>query len=287
MGVGAAGIGAVAGAAALVEYGVVPGRTQAYRVLGLDGSAGSIPDVTPGPVRRGVLDGASWVVCEPPVATTAATMSPAPLPVVLALHGASYEAEDLVTTFGLDRFLAASGQRLAVAAISGGFSYWHPRADGTDTSALVLDRFVPLLAARGYDVDRPGLLGWSMGGYGVLFLATLLRQRSRPVGPVAATSPALWEHWDDVPPGVFDDEQDLDRHGMFARAGLLQGVDLRIDCGRGDPFYRSVESFADRLEDLGVDPDVHVEAGAHTVGYWTRVLPAQLSWLGRGLSAPA
>jgi len=34
-----------------------------------------------------------------------------------------------------------------------------------------------------------------------------------------------------------------------------------------------------------VEADVDLEAGDHTAGYWRRVLPAQLAWMGGRLTA--
>ena len=47
------------------------------------------------------------------------------------------------------------------------------------------------------------------------------------------------------------------------------------------PFYRNVRELSEHI-----DADVHLAAGDHTSGYWRRVLPAQLTWLGERLSAP-
>ncbi len=55
--------------------------------------------------------------------------------------------------------------------------------------------------------------------------------------------------------------------------------DRRIDCGTGDPFYRNVREFAD-----GTDIETHFSGGGHDAGYWTRMLPDELAWLGERLS---
>jgi acetyl esterase/lipase len=269
---GAAAAAGVAGAGALVEFEVLPGRGRAYDFLGLNGEAGVIPDVEGGPVDRGTLDGANWAVFNPPNGRPG-------LPVVVALHGAGQGIDQLVDNLALDKFLAASGGQFALAAIEGGRSYWHPRADGTDAGGRVLDRFLPLLGDRGFDVRRPGFMGWSMGGYGALLLASERVERGLSVGPVLAISPAVWEDYDDTSPASFDDVEDFAAYGMFARRDLLEGIDVRIDCGRGDPFYGNAKDFAD-----GLDAELHIEAGAHNDAYWTRVLPEQLTWLGDRIS---
>ncbi len=66
---------------------------------------------------------------------------------------------------------------------------------------------------------------------------------------------------------------------MFGRRNLLEGIEVRIDCGRGDPFYGNATDFAD-----GLDAELHIEAGAHNDAYWTRVLPEQLTWIGDRIS---
>jgi hypothetical protein len=270
-GVGA--VGGVAGVGALVEYEVLPGRTQAYSLLGLNGESGVIPDVESGPLERGTLDGANWVVFNPPGRQGAG-------PVVIALHGAGQDIGYLVDRLALGRFLAASGQQFAIAAIDGESTYWHPRVGGTDTGGLVLNDFLPVLADRGFDLDRPGFLGWSMGGYGALLLAGERAEQGLPVGPVVATSPAVWESYDEVAPDAFDSAADFATYGMFGRRDLLSGLDVRVDCGRGDPFFHNVSDLVD-----GMDADAHFAAGAHDGAYWTRVLPDQLTWIGERISA--
>ena len=87
----------------------------------------------------------------------------------------------------------------------------------------------------GLDTSRFGLLGWSMGGYGALWLASLLGPQR--VAAVVAPGPALWLVAGDAAPGGLDSAADL-RRLVFARRANLAGIPLRIDCGAGDPFYR-------------------------------------------------
>ena len=78
----------------------------------------------------------------------------------------------------------------AIAAADGGdHEYWHPRR-GTDPAGMIVHEFLPLLARQGLAVDRIGLLGASMGGYGALYLAERLGPRR--VAVMVAESPAIW-----------------------------------------------------------------------------------------------
>ena len=55
---------------------------------------------------------------------------------------------------------------------------------------------------------------------------------------------------------------------------------MRLDCGTDDPFYS-----ADKAYVAGFHRPVTstFQAGAHTTAYWTRMLPAQLRFVGEAL----
>jgi hypothetical protein len=60
----------------------------------------------------------------------------------------------------------------------------------------------------------------------------------------------------------------------------LDGIPVRVDCGREDPFYEADRAYVD-----GFDRPVTAtfEDGAHDDAYWTRMVPAQLAFVGRRL----
>jgi len=281
-------VAAVAGAVG-VEDRVLPGRTWAYAHLGLDGPAGRIPDVAPGRLVSGSFVSRArlgrrvgWGVAYPPGAPRSAS-----LPVVVVLHG---RGGDHTSAFGhnlgLDRFLAQATSRgvppFAVAAVDGGDTYWHARGSGEDAAAMVVDELLPLLAGQGLRArrsDRVGLLGWSMGGYGALAIAGALG--ADRVAAVVAESPALWTSYDDTAPGAFDDAADFARHTVVGHPVGLRGIDVRIDCGTGDPFYPVVRDYVASLRPA---PAGGFEPGGHTMGYWRRMAPPQLAFLGHHLS---
>lgn len=278
---GGAAVVAVGATGALVEYDVLPGRTRAHELLGLNGEAGTIPEVETGPVEEGLLpsrlvtDPPAWVVAHPPGVRPGKRV-----PVVVVLHYARGSAAGIFDTLGLAQFLAASELPLALAAVDGGEqSYWQAQASGDDPGAMVLQEFLPMLADRGLDVTAPGWLGWSMGGYGVLRLSALRQQAGLGNGPVVAVSPALWPSYGQVAPGSFRDEQQYDE--AMALLDTEPRPVTRVDCGTGDPFYRNVMGFV-----AGQDIETHFEPGDHDPDYWTRELPGQLEWLGQGLAGP-
>lgn len=277
---GVAATAAVAAGGGLVEYDVLPGRPALHRLLHLNGGAGRIPDVATGPVVSGRLP-SRLVEADPEfqVAYPPGTQPGERLPVVVVLHPAGSSAADVFTTLGLPQFLAASRHRLALAAVDGGArGYWQDQGTG-DAGALVLEEFLAALADRGLDVGRPSWLGWSMGGYGALRLASLLLADRRPVGRVLAVSPALWTSWSDTGDGVFTGRDQYDAAmGLIGTQVLVARppVPVRVDCGEGDPFYRQVRALADHT---GVE--THWAPGAHDAAYWTRELPGQLDWLAR------
>jgi enterochelin esterase-like enzyme len=234
-------VGAVGGAGWLVEEDVLPGRSRAYSFLGLNGDGAPMPTTSPGELvtgsfRSGARGGVEtgWLVSYPP-----GHPDDAALPVLLVLHGASGDHATAVTSLGMDRFLAEACEDgtapFVIAAVDGGATYWRPQSDGSDSSRMLVEEFLPMLAERGLATDRLALTGWSMGGYGVLH-----------------------------------DQPDK-----------LAVVPLRIDCGRGDPFYPDVRELVDALDPA---PESSFEAGGHNAAYWRTVVPEQLRFVGRHLT---
>ncbi|WP_439692582.1 alpha/beta hydrolase [Curtobacterium sp. SP.BCo] len=282
--VGGAAVVAAGAAAEAVNLRLLPGRSTMYRVLWLDGPAGTVPDVDPVPstsgsftstARRGETVG--W--------TIAAPNADGPQPVAVALHGYGDDHTDFFGShLGYDRFLAAhvaaGGAPFAIAAVDGGNRYWHRRRDGDDPAAMVVDEFLPLLARRGFDTARLALTGYSMGGYGALHLAGVLG--STRVRAVSAISPALWTSAGDTARGAFDDAADFRANTVLGRQHALDGVAVRVDCGTGDGFEPAVRTYVDGFT---TRPAGGFEAGGHTHDYWRRVAPQQLTFLSRHLHA--
>lgn len=268
---GGAGVAAVGGTGVLVEGDVLPGRSRAYSLLGLNGEDAPIPDVAAGPRAGGSFVSAArggvevgWSVAYPPGSSPDEA-----LPVLVALHAGRGDHETVFDGgLALDRFLAgavlAGVPAFAVAAADGAGA-WAPQPDGTDAGAMVVEELLPRLAARGLDTARVGFLGWSMGGYGALLLGATTGQAVRAV---VATSPAL-------PAAESPDALDLD-----PLRSAYRRIPLRVDVGRGDPFYHRVR---DLREDLEPTPAGGVGAGGHTHGYWRRMAPAQLAFVGAHL----
>ena len=187
---GAVGVTAVGvvGTGAGVYEGVLPGRPQLQDALGLNGEAGTVPDVEPAHVEEGSFVSERRGGLETGFTIVTPLGAAAPLPVVVALHGRGSDHRSLVgPKFRIERFLEdhveRGGEPFAVGTVDGGQSYWHERPDGEDAGAMVVDEFLPMLAERGLLAgpgDRIGLLGWSMGGYGALRLAA--PPRGRPGG---------------------------------------------------------------------------------------------------------
>ncbi|WP_348787329.1 alpha/beta fold hydrolase [Leifsonia sp. NPDC080035] len=267
--------------------GVLPGRSTLYRLLGLDGPAGTVPHVESGPLvqgrfRSGARLGADcgWTIAYPPGSGPGDR-----LPVAVVLHGYSntHSTAFGAHAHGLEAFLAQyvadGGQPYAIASVDGGNTYWHPRHSGEDASAMVVDEFLPLLGRHGLDTERIGLLGWSMGGYGALRLAGVLGP-SR-VAAVAAASPALWHAFPQTPHGSFDDAADFARNTVFGRQDALEGVAVRVDCGTGDGFCANDEDY---VAGFASRPAGGFTAGGHNNAYWLRMNPAHVAFVGRALT---
>jgi enterochelin esterase-like enzyme len=278
------GLAAVAVGAAGVEECWLPGRTRLRRSLGLTGPSGHVPDVTPGKVVSGSfvsqhrLGGPTgWSVIYP-------GPTPEPLPVMVALHGLGGSHRSWIDELGVDRFLpaavAAGVPPFAIATVDGGTTYWHPRPSGEDAGAMVTDELLPLLAGQGLRTDRLAFHGYSMGGYGSLRLAPIVGLPA--VRAVAVSSAALWANPADASTSGFAGAEEYQQYTVLGHQADLDGIPVRLDCGTDDPFYS-----ADRAYVAGFPRPIvsTFRPGGHDAAYWTRMLPAQLAFVGRQLES--
>ena len=198
--------------------------------------------------------------------------------VIICLHGKGEDHRMAFDRLRIPDFVAAAGRSLAVAAVDGGDdSYWHPRVDGSDALSMLMGEFLPLVERRLGPVPR-ALLGWSMGGYGALLVAERSPAMFRAV---AAGSPALWTEPGATAPGAFDSAEDYRRFDVFAGVDRLVGMPVRVDCGRGDPFYAADRHFVAQLRG---PHESAFGAGYHDDAFWRSAAPAQIAFLGRALA---
>ena len=182
----------------------------------------------------------NWAIARPPGQT-------GPLRPVIALHGKGQDAAGVMAggvEQGLAQAVAAGIPPFAVVAVDGGGSYWHKRASGEDSGAMVLDELIPMLSGQGLDTSRVGFLGWSMGGYGALLTRCAtrggpdggdLRGQPRPVDLVGC-----------------DGARRVRRCGRLRSqqrvgASCAGSIPIRIDCGNSDPFYSATKQYIAQL----------------------------------------
>lgn len=271
------GAATLAGAATAVDTGLLPGRSRLRTLLhqdaGLPEAAGGL-QVSGSFVsthRQGRSCG--WSIAYP-------GHHAEPLPVVVVLHGRGSDHRSAFgDELGLQRFLAAGGHRFALASVDGGDTYWHRRASGEDAGAMVAEEFLPLLAGRGLDTRKLGLLGWSMGGYGAFWLAGLLGPGK--VVAIGAESPALWHRAGDTAAGAFDDPADFAAHDVFGHPAWVAESAVRIDCGTEDGFCPAARDYAALIRPK---PAGGFQPGGHTLPYWRHRAPEQLDFLAQHLT---
>ena len=277
-----AGAGAVSLAAVAAGLGLRPDGTDVAD--GVRVRIGEpLPRVTPGPVERGTFTSAArlgeqvdWALLRPPGVD-------GPLPLVVALHGhGGTTAALLGPEWGLPQFLAqvvADGAApVAIATASAGKTFYHPRPSGEDAGAMVTDELLPMLLARDDVALRPiGLLGWSMGGYGVLRLAGLLGPGK--VAAVVASSPGLYTDPEAAHPNGFRDAAEYERYSVMDLQSQLADIPVRIDIGTEDPFYEVTRTYvAGFPDDADLTVDLTDDFG-HEVVYSRRMMPAELRFL--------
>lgn len=265
-GAGVVGAGVLAGVGIVTD--VLPGGPPVRRALGMTGPDGTIPDAPPGPVTTERVRSAArgqdvdLVVMRP-------TDAPARLPVCLALHGRGSTARSYLD-MGTPRFLTAATKDglppFAVVAVDGGDTYYID-----DTLRMLRDELPRWLADRGMAAPTAAL-GISMGAFGALRLA-----REQDLRAVAVAGPALFRSWQEAQTRhVFRDE----RH-WAANEPLRHPprVPLKIWCGTEDPFVDAAREMADRT---GAQADIG--PGAHEDGYFLRVFPDMLRFVGDRIS---
>jgi enterochelin esterase-like enzyme len=215
----------------------------------------------------------NWVIALPPgQKADSGTLRP-----VIALHGKDGNANmmlDCGVEDALAQLVKAGNPPFAVVGVDGGDnSYWHRRANGTDSGAMVLEELLPLLSSMGMDTSRVGFLGWSMGGYGAMHLGAKLGP-SRTAG-ICAISPALFTSFTGSTLGAFDSYDDWVQNNVVGLPVLSQ-IPLRVDCGTGDRFYFATRQFVSQLKK---PPAGSFSAGGHDMDYWRAQLPGELAWI--------
>ncbi|MGH3523821.1 MAG: alpha/beta hydrolase-fold protein, partial [Mycobacterium sp.] len=211
----------------------------------------------------------NWAIARPPGQT--ASLRP-----LIALHGKGSDAATVIAggvEQGLAQAVDAGLPPFAVGAVDGGGSYWHKRASGEDSGAMVTDELIPLLDDHGLDTSRVGFLGWSMGGYGALLLGGRLGPTR--TAAICAVSPALWLSPGATAPGAFDGAADWSANSVFGMPALAS-IPIRVDCGNGDPFYSATKEF---IASLPNPPAGGFSTGGHDPSFWSAQLPAELTWM--------
>jgi enterochelin esterase-like enzyme len=287
------GVGAAAGAAGAYALGTVlrvPSTSVAGPPVAMTSAGAPLappPPLEPPPTAApAYIDGSfvsaarggvptNWAIARPPGQTAA-------LHPVIALHGKGQDAAGVMAG-GVEQGLAQAVQAgippFALVAVDGGGGYWHKRASGEDSGAMVLNELIPMLSSQGLDTSRVGFLGWSMGGYGALLLGARLGPAR--TAAICAVSPALWTSSGAAAPGAFDGADDYAANTVW---GLPQlgSIPIRIDCGDSDPFYSATKQF---IAQLPSPPSGGFSPGGHDGGFWSSQLPAEIAWMAPLLTA--
>ncbi len=178
----------------------------------------------------------------------------------------------------LQRHVDGGGTPFAIAAVDGGDSWWHARADGTDTQSMLLTEFLPLLAGSGLDTGRVGLFGLSMGGFGALLLAS--QGKIPGLRAVAAMSPAVWARYDATREHAFDSPDDFAANDVFALRPQLETCQNGLTAAPKticSPPSRTTSAPSPARCEGGFQP------GAHEAAYWRRILPDVVGFLAKHL----
>ncbi len=249
----------------VVGWQVAPGswRTRARAAVGVEPEA-YVPDAAEGRVLVERVTSRAMGGLDLFSAVPAGFGDGAGLPVVVVLHGSSASAAAL-RDVGLGRFVTRAVELGAppfvLVGTDDGPAGWVP-ADGQDPPAMLLEELPGWLTERGWDARRPGLWGWSRGGYGAL---RLLGDRPDAAAALALFSPAL-------------DPADALLDAGSTTLGSLATLPWALWCGADDPFADGAAALA-AAAPAAPDPSVLTEPGGHTRAYWNDHTLAMLAWL--------
>ncbi|HVV75971.1 MAG TPA: alpha/beta hydrolase-fold protein [Mycobacteriales bacterium] len=206
-----------------------------------------------------------------------------PLPLIIALPGDGGAETDFANDLGLPNYANQAGlQACFVSPGNVDTSYYHPRQDGTDTLAYVVDELVPLVERTlhvGGSRKNRAVYGVSMGGFGALLIA---QRYPHLVCAAAAGSPAVFTTYHDAVTGhsqTFDSEADWQRWGLWNQLGTMGQVPVRIDCGDADPFAATARQLLARIPHAVGG----ISSGCHDRGFWRRHARQDLEFLGEFL----
>jgi S-formylglutathione hydrolase FrmB len=209
------------------------------------------------------------------------------LPVVIVAHALNTNEKSLFRPSmnmqgALQKYVDAGNPPFALAAADVGRNYFHLRTDGSDGAAMIIDEFMPMLDENpelNLRIDRIGLYGWSMGGYGALRIASILGPQR--VASIAVSSPAMWADPLMFPPRAFDSFADYQANSLFGQQHVFKKIPLMISIGSSDQFYTYTRQWA---ADLHPPAAFATTPGGHTNRFWRSVMDDQLEFLGRELA---
>jgi pimeloyl-ACP methyl ester carboxylesterase len=171
---------------------------------------------------------------------------------------------------------------MAMVTADGGGGYWNPHP-GDDPMAMVISELIPRCQRLG--LGRPpqmiGMMGISMGGYGVLLFA---EKYPHLIAAAAAISPAIWTSYAQAKAanaGAYASAAAFDANDAVTHAAALAGTAVRVASGHDDPFAPGVQALARALPPGAV---VDFANGCHTGPFFLQQEPPSLAFLASHLT---
>lgn len=111
-----------------------------------------------------------------------------------------------------------------------------------------------------------------MGAFGILRWA-----REQKPAAVGVVGPALFRSWADAKGrNAFEDERAWADNEPLRHTDSIDGISLGVWCGTDDPFVESAVQLIDRVGAEVAD----IGPGAHDGGYFLRVMPGVIRFIG-------
>ncbi len=96
---------------------------------------------------------------------------------------------------------------------------------------------------------------------------------------MCASSPGLYTDATAAHPDGFAGAAEYERFSVMGSQGDLAGIPVRVDVGTSDGFYAATRAYVEGFPP-GADVTSTFGEGGHSLDYSTRVMPAELAFLG-------
>lgn len=208
------------------------------------------------------------------------------MPTIYLLHGFSGNSKDWESNGKVSRWVDLYNAILVLP--DGGFSSWY--FDAPEDPTYRYETFVAKELVAYIDShfktwanrDFRAITGLSMGGHGAMYLAIRHQDVFGSAGSISGgvdirPFPNNWDIAKRL--GTIEEKpENWEKHTVINLVdGLKNGaLNILVDCGSGDFFYKVNCDLHEKLRKAGIDHDFYIRPGEHNWNYWRNAIQYHL-----------